>query len=309
MIHRSSRGIHDARLHEVLQYIDEHIAEELDLHALAAVAALSPHHFHRLFAAWTGERLGEFRRRRRLEIAAMRLAAQPALSVMDVALGVGFGSSEAFARAFKAHFGRSPSVWRQDASASTRHRNVDQANRNPGQARRLDIQQHDGSAHFTSEPPMNVRLESLQPVTIAYLRHWGPYGAPVNQFWQETVFPWMRANSLVGAPRYGISHDDPSITVPARCRYDACVEVPADTVLTGQAMRTTLPGGRYAVTDYAGAAADIGEAWSALLREWLPASGLQLDGRPAFEYYPRDAACDPQTGALTCEICVPVAPL
>ena len=52
-----------------------------------------------------------------------------------------------------------------------------------------------------------------------------------------------------------------------------------------------------------------GEAWAALLRDWLPASGLQLDARPCFEHYPTDAMCDPQTGAFECEICIPVMPL
>jgi AraC family transcriptional regulator len=53
----------------------------------------------------------------------------------------------------------------------------------------------------------------------------------------------------------------------------------------------------------------VGEAWAALLRDWLPSSGLQLDARPCFEYYPKDAACDSQTGTFECEICIPVAPL
>ncbi len=156
---------------------------------------------------------------------------------------------------------------------------------------------------------MQVRLETLKPVHIAYLRHLGAYGDKVGQFWQETVYPWMVANSLLGAPRYGISHDDPSITAPAKCRYDACIEVPEKSLLSGNALRATLPGGKYAVVDYSGPASEIGQGWSRLLREWLPSSGLQLDGRPCFEFYPPDATYDEETGHFTCRICVPVAPL
>ena len=47
----------------------------------------------------------------------------------------------------------------------------------------------------------------------------------------------------------------------------------------------------------------------ALLRERLPSSGLQLDARPCFEYYPKDAEYDSKTGAFTCEIYAPVVPL
>jgi AraC family transcriptional regulator len=56
-------------------------------------------------------------------------------------------------------------------------------------------------------------------------------------------------------------------------------------------------------------AGQIGDAWSKLLREWLPASGLQLDARPMFEHYPEDSTYDPKTGIFTCDIAIPVAPL
>ena len=78
---------------------------------------------------------------------------------------------------------------------------------------------------------------------------------------------------------------------------------------TGSALKTTIPGGKYAVLKFKGTVDQVGKAWSALLRDWLPSSGLQLDGRPCFEYYPKGAACDRETGEFECEICIPVAPL
>jgi AraC family transcriptional regulator len=53
----------------------------------------------------------------------------------------------------------------------------------------------------------------------------------------------------------------------------------------------------------------IGERWQALLRDWLPASGLQVDARPCYEYYPPGTTYDPQTGIFDCDICIPVEPL
>lgn len=99
-------------MHRVLEHIDQQLDEPLELDALAAVANFSPFHFHRLFTAWMGETLGDYVRRRRLEVGAMRLVAQPRLSVLQVALSVGFGSAEAFARAFKFRFGAPPTAWR-----------------------------------------------------------------------------------------------------------------------------------------------------------------------------------------------------
>jgi AraC family transcriptional regulator len=156
---------------------------------------------------------------------------------------------------------------------------------------------------------MTVKIIERKPATVAYLRHFGPYGASLSEFWQRSYYPWAVTHNLLGAARYGISHDDPSITAPEKCRYDACVEVPADFIAAGGAMKTVIPGGRYATTRFRGKVSEIGEAWSSLLRDWLPASGLQLDGRPSFEYYPSDARYDAQTGILECDICIPVAPL
>jgi len=49
--------------------------------------------------------------------------------------------------------------------------------------------------------------------------------------------------------------------------------------------------------------------WAALLRDWLPSSGLQLDARPCFEHYPKGSGYNPQTGVFACEICIPVIAL
>lgn len=42
---------------------------------------------------------------------------------------------------------------------------------------------------------MNLKLVDRQPATVAYLRHLGPYGEPLSQFWQATGYPWMLTNS------------------------------------------------------------------------------------------------------------------
>lgn len=131
MILRSIRSVYEAGMHRVLARVDARLAEDPDLEALAAVASF--YRFHRRFAAWMGERLGEYLRRRRAEIGAGRLAAQPAPSVLDVAVSVGFGSAESFTLAFKAHFGRAASAWRRGASGRAADRDSGQAKSHSGQ--------------------------------------------------------------------------------------------------------------------------------------------------------------------------------
>lgn len=157
---------------------------------------------------------------------------------------------------------------------------------------------------------MNVSIIDRAPATIAYLRHIGPYGPAIARFWQETYVPWAVMNRLgPDHARYGISHDDPGITVPELCRYDACAEVTPDFVVNGGALKGTIPGGKYALLAFRGTVEQVGDAWTAILRDWLPSSGLQLDARPSFEYYPKGSMFDPKTGVFESGICIPVAPL
>jgi AraC family transcriptional regulator len=311
MTSQDSYSEYESRMHRVVTYIDEHLDEHLDLPRLAEVANFSPFHFHRLFSAWMGETLGEYLRRRRVEIAGMRLAAQPRTRILHVALSVGFGSAEAFTRAFKNRFGCSPTAWRQRESLlRNANSNSGQANSNHSQATQATLVQDDAFRNPTKETIMKVTIIDRQPATVAYLRHLGPYGESIARFWQETYVPWAVMNKL-GADhaRYGISYDDPSITSPDQCRYDACAEVTPDFVAIGNSLKTTIPGGKYAVLKFKGTVKQVGEAWSSILRDWLPSSGLQLDARPCFEYYPKGASYDSNTGEFECEICIPVAKL
>ena len=72
-----SRHEYESRMHRAIAHIDKHLDEPLDLNTVAEVAHFSSFHFHRLFSAWMGETFGDYMRRRRVEVAAMRLSTQP----------------------------------------------------------------------------------------------------------------------------------------------------------------------------------------------------------------------------------------
>jgi len=296
---RRSQAEYNRRMHAVVEYIDRNLDKKLDLAALADIASFSPFHFHRLFRALMGEALGDYVRRRRLEIAGVRLLSQHGVSVLNIALGVGFGSAEAFTRAFRARFDCSPTEWRK----SKRGQMASKSGQSAGRTGRKN------GVTTPKETAMKVTIIERPPVHVAYLRHTGPYGAGIGRFWMETVAPWMSTNNLMGRERFGIALDDPTVTAPAKCRYDACVQSDAKEMLSGDPGRKMIPGGKYAALAFEGTSDGIGAAWEALLRDWLPKSGLQLDSRPFFEHYPTDGHYNPKTGSFTCNICVPVAVL
>ena len=145
---RSRRSVADGnrleyekRVNRVIDHVRAHLPEELTLSTLARVAAFSPFHFHRIFAAITGETLFGFIHRQRIEKAAGALLSHRDQSVLAVALDHGFFSAAGFARAFRAHFHMSATQWRGGGAERWRaergrERNPGEQLRNRGKARR-----------------------------------------------------------------------------------------------------------------------------------------------------------------------------
>jgi AraC family transcriptional regulator len=153
---------------------------------------------------------------------------------------------------------------------------------------------------------VKIEISERQPVKVAYLRYTGPYGEPLGRFWRTTVGPWLADHGLVDCPRYGVTLDTPGVTSPECCRYDACVEPPPALTLP-DAAETTIPGGRYAVTNFKGTGAEIAAAWDSFIAAALQA-GERFDARRhCFEHYPRGAIFDARSGVFCCELCLPLA--
>ena len=107
-------------IEDVMRYIREHISEPLDRETLADIAGFSVPHFHRVFTAHVGESAISYVRRLRLERAARKLR-MGAVDITEVALAAGYDSHAAFGKAFKQHFGLSPSEFRQLGCVSATH--------------------------------------------------------------------------------------------------------------------------------------------------------------------------------------------
>ncbi|MEV0585244.1 AraC family transcriptional regulator [Nonomuraea sp. NPDC050310] len=97
------------RLRHLIEVVVESLDDHLDGGRLAGRAYLSRFHFDRLVAAGLGEAPGAFRRRLLLERAAWRLIGRH--RVTDAGFEAGYGSTEAFSRAFRRAYGASPSTF------------------------------------------------------------------------------------------------------------------------------------------------------------------------------------------------------
>ncbi|WP_326753820.1 AraC family transcriptional regulator [Streptomyces hirsutus] len=95
------------RLNQALEHIEGRLEQQVDVTELACIAATSEYHLRRMFSALAGMPLSEYVRRRRLTVAGAEVLAGRE-SLLEIAVRYGYGSGEAFARAFRAMHGIGP---------------------------------------------------------------------------------------------------------------------------------------------------------------------------------------------------------
>jgi AraC family transcriptional regulator len=106
------------RLNQALNHLDDRLDREVDMAEVARIAAVSEYHFRRLFSALAGMPLPVYVRRRRMTLAAAEVLAGK-LTLLDVAVRYGYGSAEAFARAFRSVHGIGPGEARRTGAVLT----------------------------------------------------------------------------------------------------------------------------------------------------------------------------------------------
>jgi AraC family transcriptional regulator len=325
---------YQSRINKVMDFIEAHLDEEHTLEELAAVASFSKYHFHRIFTAMTGETPFQFLSRIRLEKAAALLCGNNNLPVSDVAFQCGFSSLSIFSRTFRQYFQRSPTEWRNanrigsttaEANRETRNpepgtQNTDsnqgKMNRNRSQTEgemSMYFCRETNSLKWRTNMELNKSMEvkELPKMTVAYIRHTGPYQGNEKLFQNLTneLCQWAGPRGLLGNPDASllvIYHDDPNVTEPDKLRLSMCLTVPENTKVDGKTGKMEIAGGTYAVGRFEVNSDEFGQAWNWLYGTWLPQSGYKPDDGPCFEMYPEE----PKKGEkIKVDICVPVKPL
>jgi len=262
------------RLLPILVYIQANLDRDLSLEVLATLAHLSPHHFHRLFRATVGETAKQYVQRLRLEQAAFCLKLQ-ALSVIDVAFSLGYNAHETFTRAFCKHFRIPPKAYRRAYRLTTPPLKA-AVGRLPVLNATID--------HYALS---KVRVQRLEPITLAFIRHLGEYTeADAGAF--DTLIHWAIAKEQYDGENLlmGIGHDDPTITPKEKVRFDACLQVYEAFAPMGIIGCQMLPASEYAAVTYVGPyGVNMYEAYAAIFAQMHNHRDYQLIGLPAVEIY------------------------
>ena len=250
------------RIVRTLMYLQQHLDDALSLEQVAAVAAFSSFHFHRIFRGLVGETMKEYVRRLRLERAARDLKRldEP---ITQIALQAGFETHESFTRAFGDMFGLSPSAYR--------------AAHKP---------EPDSSYHppdYGDVPP--VAVNELPPMRLVFLRHVGPYDQVGATWGRLMTCVGMRGLFGPNMKLLGIVYDDPDVTPPDKVRYEAAVTVSGQVQPEGEFGVMEFPAGTYGVVTHKGPYEELGKMYQKIYGGWLPKSGYRLRDSPAFEQY------------------------
>jgi len=97
-----------SNMNKTMEYIEEHLTEDIDYREISKIACCSEYHFKRMFSFLSGIGLSEYIRRRRLTLAALDLK-DKSMRIIDVAVKYGYDSADSFSRAFHSIHGIHPS--------------------------------------------------------------------------------------------------------------------------------------------------------------------------------------------------------
>jgi AraC family transcriptional regulator len=259
------------RMQRVLDHIDQHLADDLDLETLSGVAAFSKYHFHRQFTSTFGVSVHRYVQLARLKRASYRLAGSDAQSVTDIAMDAGYDAPDAFARAFRQRFGQSPSSFRKSpdwGSWLIAFGPLDNARRKLMQI------------VFT---PDDVVIRDVPPTPVAIMEHRGDratLGDTIQRF-----IAWRKAAGLSPetSPTFNIFRSEREPAVAADYSMDICVGTDQPIGPDDKQMKAgVIPGGRCAVLRYPGNTNNLEPAALYLYREWLPASGEDVRDFPIY---------------------------
>jgi AraC family transcriptional regulator len=288
-ISRPTSDRHAELIARALAHAESHLDEPLTAETLADCAAMSRHHFHRVFRAYTGCTVASYVTLLRLRRACALLVSghEP---VSDIALTVGYESAQALAKAMRRDLDTTPTaVRRGDVSA---WKDIFSLCREP-----------DFPSVFKGADAMQVSRMTHLPVGIVALTATGRGMVDNNMMRaaQQAFGELMQAVNGAGLREQVSSYmsvvpDDPKGPDDPHCRFIAGLvfgysmatgsgqcEQPDGLALSGTLNWQPIASGRYAVFTHVGPYTTLHRTWKAAYRDWLPASGEQLRDEPPLE--------------------------
>ncbi len=298
-MHTRTQSEYIRRINNALEFIEQHLDENIRLEDVARVSHFSSFHFHRLFHGIVGETVNDYIIRKRMERAARRLVYQTDLSVTEIAEMGGFSSSANFAKSFKLYFGVSATELRNPHKRQ--NSKIGKLYRKYGKAFKpqdLYPQFVTNSGVFDpdklKELLMKVKVEERPQQKIAYISSPGGYNLDSVYATWDKILNWAKNKGVdTNIDKcLALCHDNPSITPEDKCRYDVAVIVNNDVDVNEPCKQSMIPAGKYAVAYYKDEAAKINNFMTEVCSQWFPDSGFEPDNYPPLFNYLNDSRKD-----------------
>ena len=262
------------RMNAAINYLEEHITEELDFSEVAKAACCSTYHFQRMFASMTDMTLPQYIRRRRMSLAVTDLKSD-GVKIIDVALKYGYNSPTAFNRAFQEVHGIAPSFVKLDGVFVKSYPPISFHISVKG-AEALDYRIEKKAAFRT------VGISTLVSNDIE--ANWDIS----NQLWQAaekngtlSKLSAMMDTQPAGLFEFFIS-DNPGSLEDTNLRYYIAVSSTKET--GGKWEEYIMPSFTWAIFPADDKHPETGmDLWRRIISEWFPASGYEFDSGPGID--------------------------
>ncbi|CAA6808111.1 MAG: Unknown protein [uncultured Sulfurovum sp.] len=282
------------QIKKVTYYIENHLADELDVLVLSKISGYSHYHFCRIFKLNIGESVMSYTTRLRLQRASGEVR-RGKKSMIEIALDAGYKTPTGFLKAFKKQFGTTPTAYK--SSQKFLHN------------------------HYKELKMENIEVVERDEVYVVFTREMGDYDTSSKIAWtrlstelnalgerfQEKPAKIEMNLDIEKGETIGICHDDPQVTDTANTRYDAALSWGKDEIdeLANYDFETkSIAGGQYAKTFYKGSYKKAEEAWYGLYA-WIEESAYEFRDEPAFEKY-LNAHLTEDESEIETEIYVPI---
>lgn len=283
---KESTTIESTVINNAINYIFEHLDEEITVEDVAEHCAYSRYHLTRMFKEYTDEALYQFIRRIRLERSAWRLKVEKQKSITEIGGEYGYSSSN-FATAFKKHLDISPADFRKKSELM-----VEESSFSYG----ITLDELEAAEKL-------ITIEQLERFTVIYERKRGNYHN-LPEEWCAFIdkYEYLATEDTVYVE---CTIDDPSITDEDNCMFELCQTISPEHPALKE--KTSLlihdfEGGKYAVYHFKGYPQLLFMVYQEIFCRWLTRTGNQLDERPILDIY-RNVRED---GYMEIDLCFPL---
>jgi AraC family transcriptional regulator len=268
----SNRQFYQQNLNRVIEYIHSNLDGKIDIKKLADLSNFSPFHFHRISSALLGEPIGAYITRTRIETAA-KMIRYSEEGIENIAYAVGFETPSSLSKAFKNHFGITPSAYRKNKFHKIKTTNIMKATSRSERSKSLNIKK-----------PKIVEIENQNCI---YYRMQGAYHTLNYEKAWGTLWGQIKEQKLFtkGIQTIGLPHDDPKVTKEDKIRYDACLIIHKEAKPVGEVGVKTLEGGKFAMFLYQGSYKNFEQVYEYMFNDWLMETNYELRDAPCRERY------------------------